>query len=110
MKQWNEYKTEIANGILPAVKQIIESEQLVKPNRTRHIAHQRYFIMWFLRRNTEMTLSQIGNLFKKDHSTVIHGIHYHDESIEINDEVYSMNVESVKGYLEKVLEDIPHST
>ena len=110
MKQWDEYKKEIAEGILPAVEQIIESEKLVIPNRTRHIAHQRFFIMWFLRRNTEMTLSQIGNLFKKDHATVIHGINYHDESIEINDEVYSKNVESVKGYLEKVLEDIPHST
>ncbi len=110
MKDWNTYKEEVAEGVLSGIIQIIEAEKLMKPNRTRHIAHQRYFLMWFLRKNTQMTLSQIGNLFLKDHSTVIHGINYHEESIEINDRIYSLNIQSIKTFLEERLEEIPHST
>ena len=110
LKNWIEYKKQIGEGILPGVINIIEEEQLRTPNRTRHIAHQRYFLMWFLRRNTQMTLSQIGNLFLKDHSSVIHGIKYHEESVEINCRIYFLNIQSIKTFLEKILDEIPHST
>ena len=110
MKQWGEYEKEIEIGILPTIKNIIEFENLRGVNRRRDVVQKRYFLMWFLRKHIGMSFERIGNLFLKDHSTVIHGVKYHDESIEIKDEVYFLNIEKMKEYLEAVLEDIPHST
>ena len=106
---WIEYKKEDVIDYLPHVKQIIEEEKLDKPNRRRDIVHQRFFLMWYLRENTSMTLTEIGKLFLKDHSTVIHAVDYHFNSIDINDSLYFKNVERIKMYLEAIENEF-HST
>lgn len=49
-------------------------EDLCSPKRTRAIAHVRQDCMLAIRRSTSLGLSQIGQFFNRDHTTVMHGI------------------------------------
>ena len=106
---WKEFKKEDSINYLPHVKEIIEEEKLQLPNRRRDIVHQRFFLMWYLRENTSMTLTEIGKLFWKDHATVIHAVEYHKTSIEINDSLYFKNIARIKNYFESIENEF-HST
>ena len=49
---------------------------IVSDSRARHIAQPRQELMWRLHRLGYST-PEIGRLLKRDHSTVVHGIHAH---------------------------------
>ena len=57
-----------------AAKNDIGFHTLLSSNRTHKVAHARQEAMLRLRRETDLSLPQIGRIFKRDHSTVIHGI------------------------------------
>ena len=105
---WEEYKEQNIEVILPAIKEIIMIEQLDKRNRTRHVVQKKYYLMWWLRQNTAFTLTRIASFFNVDHSTVIHGVKYHNDSIDIKDKTYLKNTKGVKEFIE--FKSIPHST
>lgn len=77
--------TEIRLGIPPvsdAARQFISSvlvangmvwRDLTRPNRSPHMVAIRARIYEFLN-NKGWSLTQIGNLFKRDHTTVLHGV------------------------------------
>lgn len=44
------------------------------PNRSRPIVMIRHFAMWLIRRETNLSLTQIGRLFNLDHTSVLYGI------------------------------------
>ena len=48
----------------------------------------RQAIMKIARNRTQMTLKQIGEIWGKDHSTVIHGLRRAADSYDTNDEIY----------------------
>ena len=48
----------------------------------------RQAIMKIARNRTQMTLKQIGEIWKKDHSTVIHGLRRVNNAYDTNDELY----------------------
>ena len=99
---YKEYKLRNIN-VVGVVEEIIEVENMTFKNRTSSMAHQRYFLMHFLRNNTTLSLTTIGRLFDRDHATVMNGLKRHDEFIEYNDTVYKQNVASIKNYLEEIL-------
>lgn len=51
--------------------------ELIGPRRTRLIAHARQHAFSEIRRQTKLSLPQIGRFFNRDHSTVLSGINAH---------------------------------
>jgi chromosomal replication initiator protein len=52
----------------------VSLEEMRSKSRKRAIAFPRQVAMYLSRKHTEETLADIGNLFKRDHSTVMHSI------------------------------------
>ena len=52
----------------------ISREQARCKSRTRDLVHPRQAAMLWLRNNTNLSLPEIGRLFDRDHTTVLHGI------------------------------------
>ena len=52
----------------------ITRHQARSKSRTRDLAHPRQAAMLWLRNNTNLSLPEIGRLFDRDHTTVLHGI------------------------------------
>lgn len=49
-------------------------ENIIRKNRKREIVTARQMAILLLRKNTPLSLKSIGDLFGKDHTTVIHSI------------------------------------
>lgn len=59
------------------IKELIEEFQLQSKSRKREIVYKRYYLMNLLYSTSGMSLSSIGEMFNRDHSTVIHAIREH---------------------------------
>lgn len=78
---------EIKTSILQAVEQVTgySLNMLLKNNRTRDRVLARNLCYYFLRKHTRYSLKQIGDLFNKDHTTIIHGIRMVNDMLTTND-------------------------
>jgi len=56
------------------IQEYIQSEQLDGKTRRRDIFYRRIYLFKYLHVMEKMTLTSIGKLFNRDHSTVIHGL------------------------------------
>ena len=99
---YKEFKLRNKN-IQSIVEEIIEVEDMTFKNRTSPKAHQRYFLMNYLRENTTLSLVTIGKMFGKNHATVINGIMRHNQFMEYKDKFYLKNIASIEQYLKEVL-------
>jgi chromosomal replication initiator protein len=52
----------------------VSSENIVGRSREKSISLARHVSMYLIRQLTDLTLDEVGKLFGKDHSTVIHSI------------------------------------
>ena len=76
---------------LEQVKEYIESEELNGRSREQFYVFRRHYLCHALYRTQELTLSEIGRIFKRDHSTVLHSIRKHEELK--NDRLYQKMIE-----------------
>jgi hypothetical protein len=74
------------------VKEYIESEGLNGRSREQFYVFRRHYLCYALYRTQELTLGEIGNIFNRDHSTVLHSIRKHEELQ--NDKLYQKKIES----------------
>ena len=74
------------------VKEYIESEGLNGRSREQFYVFRRNYLCYALYRTQELTLGEIGNIFNRDHSTVLHSIRKHEELQ--NDKFYKKKIES----------------
>lgn len=74
------------------VKEYIESEGLNGRSREQFYVFRRHYLCYALYRTQELTLSEIGKIFNRDHSTVLHSIRKHEELK--NDKLYQKKIES----------------
>jgi hypothetical protein len=74
------------------VKEYIESEGLNGRSREQFYVFRRHYLCYALYRTQELTLGEIGNIFNRDHSTVLHSIRKHEELQ--NDKFYKKKIES----------------
>jgi hypothetical protein len=74
------------------VKEYIESEGLNQRSREQFYVFRRHYLCYALYRTQELTLSEIGKIFNRDHSTVLHSIRKHEELK--NDRLYQKKIES----------------
>lgn len=76
---------------LEQVKEYIETEELNGRSREQFNVFRRHYLCYALYRTQELTLSEIGRIFKRDHSTVLHSIRKHEELK--NDRLYQKMIE-----------------
>lgn len=74
-------------------------EEVISKSRTQDLTAIRMVAMWALRRNTEITLKTIGNLFNRDHTTVIHACQTVERLISADDSKIMAVVEKVRSNL-----------
>jgi len=70
------------------IKEIIAEFKLDKPSRKREIVYKRYYLMNVLHCRSRLCLREIGELFNRDHSSVIHGLKEHKRWWSQLDEEY----------------------
>ena len=57
-------------------------EDLKSISRKRNIAHTRQEIFYELKHHTDLSTSEMGGIFDRDHSTIVHGIKMHKKRME----------------------------
>ena len=82
------------------IQEYIAEHKLDTKSRIRERVYKRAFLCSHLRENTTKSLEQIGKMFNRDHSTVIHLINnVHKRYIEIKDKEYSDSTKSLRASL-----------
>lgn len=77
-----------------------EPEQLKKKNRSEHIVITRNICIWFIRKKTKLTLKAISDIFKKDHTTIIHALQTVESQLSSKFEnQYKDDIEQIKKLL-----------
>ena len=71
-------------------------------SRKKELVEARFHIMKMLKINTELSLSMIGRLFSRDHSTVIHAISTHNDLCS-TDKVFLAKWMEFEKYVIKLL-------
>jgi hypothetical protein len=56
------------------IQEYIQAEQLDGKNRRRDLVYRRIYLFKYLKQMEGLSLVEIGKLFNRDHSTVIHGL------------------------------------
>lgn len=80
---------------------VIEMFGLGGKSRLRTIVYRRAYIMAKLRQ-LGCTYGMIGELFNKDHATIIHGVKTHEYFTKVSDVPYRLAVEPVKAMFKQL--------
>lgn len=95
-------KYEISQKIFcQKINLFIQMQKLDKKRRDRNLAEQRYYLFSILREH-KLGLKEIGSMFNRDHSTVIHGLKMHDLLMSINSKEYLQTIIDVQGQLDNI--------
>lgn len=81
-------------AIIRIAKHLIKEYGLHIESRSRPLVYQRYYLYYQLRKNC--TLQEIGDIFGKDHASVLHGIKMHEAWTLVNDREYLMLISQIK--------------
>ena len=73
----------------------IEDNNLATRHRYRHFSYKRFYL-YNLLRNEGLTLYDIADIFKRNHTTVMHGIKTHKDLMATKDKIYFYYVEELK--------------
>ena len=76
--------------------------ELQEDNRRRTYADMRSMLMHILRTNTGLSLTEIGYIFERDHSCVIHNVKKVDDLLN-TDEGFKMRHSKIQNHLRKTL-------
>jgi hypothetical protein len=83
---------------LELIHQLIELYKLTDKTRKREIIYKRYFIFNELRQ-AGLSLMQIGEIFGKNHATIIHGLTVHQDLLRYKDAIYLTETQVLKDTL-----------
>jgi len=84
---------------LKKVVYICERNGILKKTRKREIVYKRAAAYNFLRKNTELSLTAIGDLFDKNHATVLHALKVYDYFFNEKDEIFLWNIRNIEEQL-----------
>lgn len=73
----------------------IKEEELRTKSRVQPLPEIRYVCMYFLREYTLLSLSKIGDIFERDHSTVIYSFKFINDLLD-TDELFSIKFNAVR--------------
>lgn len=77
---------------------------LTSKTRERRVVETRRMIWGYLRQNTDMTLTSLGNLFNRDHPSTLHNITKHYEATSITPTGVLYDIDYTERYRLGVLE------
>jgi chromosomal replication initiator protein len=80
----------------------LRREDLVSKSRSRPLTTARHVAMYLLRELTGLSLIKIGDLFDRDHTTALHGIHRIEKLMPQRDTTYRQVQELTKVIQTKV--------
>lgn len=75
-------------------KHLMHKYSLNIPTRLQSIVYQRYYLYYELRKIC--TYQEIGDIFDKDHASVLHGIKMHEAWMLVNDRQYVNTISEIK--------------
>ena len=78
---------------LYSLKHSIKPEDLSGKTRHGHIVAARHVAMWFLKNNSPYSFNKIGEIFNRDHSTVMHAANKVDNYISAGDKVIRFSLD-----------------
>lgn len=81
------------------IHELIESYNLKDKTRERATLYKRYYLYNELR-GCGFSLTNIGEIFGKNHATIIHGLRVHKDLTSYRDEDYRNEVHQLKEYLD----------
>jgi hypothetical protein len=81
------------------ILEFIEKDGLTKNKRDRHLVDKRSF-MYNALRTEGYTLQKIGEIFGKNHATILNGIKKHKLFTKHNDYNYDKNTKEYREYLD----------
>jgi chromosomal replication initiation ATPase DnaA len=82
------------------IKQLIEQDGLASKSQKQKHVHQRHYLFYLLRERVGMTQEAIGELFNRDHATVLHGVKMHKTREEMKDPYMNRDIAQYKELLE----------
>lgn len=82
------------------IKQLIEQDDLASKSQKQKHVHRRHYLFYLLRERVGMTLESIGELFNRDHATVIHGINIYKSREEMKDPYMNRDIAEYKEFLQ----------
>jgi len=84
---------------LKKVVYICERNGILKQTRQREIVYQRAAAYNFVRKNTKLSLAAIGQIFGKNHATVLHALKVYYYFVKEKDEIFLWNIKSIEAQL-----------
>ena len=63
----------------------IKKDDILGKSRMQSLVWSRYILYNYVKTNSGLVYEKIGEIFKKDHSSIIHGVKMHKEFLEYND-------------------------
>lgn len=72
----------------------LTKEELFIETRKFHIVSARQSLAYLAKKHTSMTLNEIGNKIKKDHTTVIHSVNRIQDLMDTNDPYIKHRIEN----------------
>jgi hypothetical protein len=84
---------------LKKVVYICERNGILKETRQREIVYQRAAAYNFVRKNNKLSLAAIGQIFSKNHATIINALRMYDNFIQQKDEIFLWNIKSIEAQL-----------
>lgn len=85
------------------VKTIIQKHKISLVSRNRELVFKRQLLMWYLRNNTNLSLSRIGQICgNKDHATVLHGCKTVENYLEYKDKYFKEVTEEINTELRAI--------
>ncbi|MCS7200637.1 MAG: chromosomal replication initiator protein DnaA [Patescibacteria group bacterium] len=76
----------------------IKEDDILKKNRTKHLTRARQCVIYFLREITQLSYTSIGEMLKKDHTTIIYSYEKIVEELKKNPEL-NQDIETIKSKL-----------
>jgi|694.fasta_scaffold03773_11 hypothetical protein len=89
------------------IKELIKEHKLDGKMQTREKVYKRFYLMGVLYSLNTMPLNEIGKLFNRDHSTVIHGVKQHNKWWHMKDELYYRMIHDLVEIVEPELLSLP---
>ena len=98
--------TEQEEQILEKVKYYVKKFNLDSKSRDREASYIRFYLYNYLNKNTNLTTTMIGEIFKRSHCNILYGLRSFD--IFKNDHTFNSYCKNVVNYLENGHEDDPY--
>lgn len=97
-KDQNQKALELIETICIYLK--VDKDDLMSKLRKREVALARQTCMYFLQKETTLTLKQIGRIFNRDHSTVIYGVQV-VKDIRDTDPKFRLLIKDLEAYIKE---------